>query len=226
MSRISGGDAAPSAPAPAARSSPPGWRDPRLWIGVAIVAVSVVVGARVLASSDDTVAVWAVAADASRGDHLASADLVGERVRFTGDDDLGRYYQTTDELPADLTLLRDLGAGELLPRTAVGAASDPHTAQISIEVSPGLVPTDVTRGSVVDVYLVAGRGDGRGGGRAEPGPALERVRVVDAPSTAAGFGGEAQRQLVLALDDDAVADYYARLGALTDPVLTVVSHPR
>ena len=35
---------------------PPGWRDPRLWIGVAIVAVSVLVGALVLGTSDDTVA--------------------------------------------------------------------------------------------------------------------------------------------------------------------------
>ena len=41
---------------------PPGWRDPRLWIGVAIVAVSVVVGSRLLAAADDSVAVWALPA--------------------------------------------------------------------------------------------------------------------------------------------------------------------
>ena len=35
--------------------------DPRLWVGVAIVAVCVVAGARLLAAADDTVAVWAVA---------------------------------------------------------------------------------------------------------------------------------------------------------------------
>ena len=42
---------------------PPGWRDPRLWIGIAIVAVSVVAGARLLAAADDSVTVWAAAAD-------------------------------------------------------------------------------------------------------------------------------------------------------------------
>ena len=35
-------------PPPAVRASTPGWRDPRLWVGVAIVAVSVVGGARLL----------------------------------------------------------------------------------------------------------------------------------------------------------------------------------
>ena len=61
-----GGDAAPSrpgiaeaAPAPAVRRLRSSrWRDPRLAVGVVLVAASVVVGARVLAAADDTVAVW------------------------------------------------------------------------------------------------------------------------------------------------------------------------
>src|SRR6478736_5540715 len=62
----------PSTPT-AVRATRPGWRDPRLWVGVLIVAVSVVAGARVLAAADDTVAVWAVAADAGPGAALTEA---------------------------------------------------------------------------------------------------------------------------------------------------------
>jgi hypothetical protein len=43
---------------PALRVRRPGWRDPRLWIGVVLVAGSVVAGARLLAAADDTVQVW------------------------------------------------------------------------------------------------------------------------------------------------------------------------
>ncbi|WP_299052203.1 hypothetical protein [uncultured Nocardioides sp.] len=49
-----GGDrAAPDVPV-ATRARTPGWRDPRLWIGVLIVAVSVVVGVRLVSSADDS----------------------------------------------------------------------------------------------------------------------------------------------------------------------------
>ncbi|MBW6551905.1 hypothetical protein MMA91_24640, partial [Salmonella enterica] len=58
------------APPPAVRASTPGWRDPRLWVGVAIVAVSVVGGARLLASADDTVAVYGVVTDMGAGDEV------------------------------------------------------------------------------------------------------------------------------------------------------------
>src|SRR6185436_1849467 len=51
----------------ARRAAAPGWRDPRLWIGVAIVAASVLVGALVLGSSDDTVPVWAAGDEMGAG---------------------------------------------------------------------------------------------------------------------------------------------------------------
>ncbi len=51
----------------ATRSRRPGWRNPRLLLGIVLVAGSVVLGARLLAAADDTVAVWAVAADLPTG---------------------------------------------------------------------------------------------------------------------------------------------------------------
>ena len=216
-------------PRPATRSSTPGWRDPRLWIGVAIVAVSVVVGARVLASADDTVAVWAVADDVGTGDTLTEADLVSTRLRFADEADASRYFLVDDELPADLALTRTLGAGELLPRSALGSAEEAGTVDVSLEVPPGLVPPEVGTGSVVSVYLVAAPvedGQAATGGstpRTEDDagvPALSGVTVVDAPAAdqlTPGLG----RQLVLAVEEDDVAAYYRRLGALDDPLLSV-----
>ena len=67
------GDATDAA-TPAQRVRRPGWRDPRLWIGVVLVAGSVVAGARLLAAADDTVQVWAAATDLGAG---ARADRGG-----------------------------------------------------------------------------------------------------------------------------------------------------
>ena len=103
VSRNLGSSGAPHA-AQAVRVTRPGWRDPRLWVGVLIVAVSVVAGARVLASADDTVSVWAAARDMGAGDTITADDLVVRRVRFGETTGLERYFGAASDLPAELRL--------------------------------------------------------------------------------------------------------------------------
>ncbi|GAA4730570.1 hypothetical protein GCM10023350_12280 [Nocardioides endophyticus] len=218
------GARAVSAVPPAARATTPGWRDPRLWVGLLIVAASVVAGSRLLAAADDTVAVWAVAADAGPGAALTEGDLVVHRVRFAESDDLAGYYRVDDTLPGELRLVRGVGAGELLPRGAVGAADQPtDTVELPVAVESDQVPPAVQAGSVVDVYLVGDPARGEAAA-VEPGtPVLQEATVVDAPTSDGGFGGAAgQRQLVLAVPQDDAAAYFAAVAAFESPLLTVV----
>jgi hypothetical protein len=223
------GNPGAQAPPVAVRARTPGWRDPRLWIGIAIVAVSVVAGARLLASADDTVAVWATASDMGAGDLVTEADLEVRRVRFADGEDLDRYFRADDELPADLQLTRGVGAGELLPRAAVGAAAEGDRLQVSIEVAPGRVPTAVDSGAVVDVYVLdpGGADPGRGSRDLEGlDPALAEATVVDAPAPDASFGATSGlRQLVLAVPEEEVAGFYALLGSMQDPAIHVTLDP-
>lgn len=209
----------------ATRAATPGWRDPRLWVGVAIVAASVLVGVRVLASADDTVAVWAVASDAGAGEALSGDDLVTQRVRFADEEALARYYAVDDTLPAELRLLRSMGSGELLPRAAVGSAGSQDTAEISLAVAPLLMPPAVGAGSIVDVYL-SERGVAAERTRREAPaaavPALSEVSVVEAPPPDETFAASGDRQLVLAVATGDVGAFYGRLNALGDPVVTIV----
>lgn len=227
-------DLGPASVPPAVRTTTPGWRDPRLWIGVAIVAASVVIGSRVLASADDTVQVWAVADDVAPGAPLTEDDLVARRVRFADGEDLDRYVEVGAELPAELALSRALGAGELLPRSAIGAPDDGDTVTLSIAVPPLLVPTAIGPGSVVDVYVTgdvtdgagaAGDEGGTGGGGdgvPDPGiPVLDDVRVVAAPPAGESLSPGGERQVELAVPGDAVADYYAAVAGLAAPVVSV-----
>jgi hypothetical protein len=207
--------AVPEAPAPvppATRATRSGWRDPRLWIGLLIVAVSVVAGARLLAAADDTVAVWAVATDAGPGARLDPGDLVAHRVRFADDGDLAGYFTVDDELPADLRLSRGVGAGELLPRNAIGSADAADSVELPVAVDAEQVPPTVRSGSVVTVYLLG-----------KDGPLLTEATVVDAPPLDSTFGSTTgRRQLVLAVPADDATRFLDALGKAREPVLTVV----
>jgi hypothetical protein len=211
---------------PAVRARTPGWRDPRLWVGVAIVAVSVVAGARLVGSADESVPVWAVAEDMGAGDAVAAEDLVAHRVRFVDPAQLDLYFPADEALPADLQLVRGVGAGELLPRAALGAASESGTVQLPVAVDGTLVPPSVQSGSVVDVYVTAGDGSGeqpgdeRGGTSARP--VLEGVTVIEAPPLDEGFAATGKRQLVLGVTDDQAAAFFRAVGSVTTPVLTVL----
>lgn len=205
-------------PAPATRVSRAGWRDPRLWIGLLLVAGSVVLGARVLAAADDTVAVWAVADDLGVGSALTEDDLVAVRVRFEDATELDRYFPADQPLPSGQVLVRGVGAGELLPRAAVGDGEAVGTVRLPLDIEPHRVPPGVDAGSVVDVWV---GGAGRRTGVAD-GPALSAVTVVEAPPAEESFAVSGTRQLVLAVADDQVGPFLALLDGAEDPVVRVV----
>ena len=212
----------PDAP-PAVRASAPGWRDPRLWVGVVIVAVSVIAGARLVGAADDTVAVWAVADDMGAGDTVTADDLVAQQVRFADAGQLDHYFTAAEELPADLQLQRGVAAGELLPRAAVGPDAAGRTLQLPVAVDATLVPPSVRAGAVVDVHLTGATDDGaparaRGGDRA----VLSAVTVIDAPALDEGFAVSGKRQLVLGVTEEQASDFFAAVGKVDNPVLTVV----
>ena len=132
---------------PATRTRTPGWRDPRLWVGVVVVAGSVLLGARVVGAADDTVTVWAAAEELPAGAPLRPDDLVAARVRFADEADLAAYLPTSQELPADAVLGRSVGAGELVPGAALGAGGDSDLLQLAVAVEPEQLARAVAAGS-------------------------------------------------------------------------------
>jgi hypothetical protein len=223
--RVSSDLGASGAP-PAVRAASPGWRDPRLWIGVAIVAVSVVVGARLVGSADESVTVWAVASDLGPGDTVAADDLTARRVRFVDPDDLDRYFLAEEELPADLRLQRGVGEGELLPRSAVGTSTGSDAMELPVAVETTQVPPGVQSGWVVDVYLTGSPAAGQSGQTPVTGaggrPVLTGVTVLDAPPPAESFAVSGQRQVVLGVTDAEAQRFFRATGSVDAPSLTIV----
>lgn len=193
----------------AARARRPGWRDPRLWIGFAVIAASVVAGARILGGADDTVAVWAVARDLGAGDTIAEGDVVARQVDFAEDETRARYLPADEGLPAeDRHLLRGLGVGELLPRAALGSTEESDLQQVPVWAPAEAVPPGLEAGEVVDVWAAGGER------RAER--LLDDVVVVDVPEVAQTFGPQGNRQVVLGVPRSADGELASTISAAVD----------
>jgi hypothetical protein len=188
MSRVTK-DLGPSDTPAAARSVTQPWRDPRLWIGVALVAGSIALGARVLAGADDTTQVWAARADLQPGTTLTPDDLIATPVRLDAVA-ADRYLAVDAAWPDDDQLLRAVGQGELLPTAAIGP---PATGLVAVPVSvpPGAVPPSLVVGAVVDVWVTAGD-------RQEAAsPVLDDVVVLELPAADEMLGAAGDRQVVV-----------------------------
>lgn len=208
---------------PATRASAPGWRDPRLWIGIAIVAASVVAGALVLGSSDATVPVWAASDAMGTGHVLTADDLTVRRVSFAEASDRDLYFGADEQLPAHPRLVHGVGAGELLARAAVGTSDAVSLRQVPISVAADQVPTEVAVGARVDVYLrpsshTSCQGTPVCNGR----PVLTGVTVLDAPAVDQQFGSDGRRMLVLGTSDAEARSFFRLLASADDASLTVV----
>ncbi len=184
----------------AVRTSTTGWRDPRLWIGIALVAGSVLIGANLLSSDDDTVEMWAAAHDLAPGVAVSTDDF--EIVTVDLAEVTDTYLRADGTLPGDV-VQRPVGAGELVPAASLGAplADEVEVALWAPAVS---VPDAVRAGALVDVWVVPDDGE------SDRSPVLSAVRVVAAPRDGDALGPVGDRQVVVAVPDE-IAD---RIGPL------------
>ena len=146
----------PPASPRASRLPVPGWLDGRLVLGVLLVLVSVVVGARVLSTADRSSLVWAAATDLTAGSQLSSDDLQPVRVRLfeTG----ARYLAADGEPPVGYVLDQAVGAGELLPQDALSRpGADVDFRLVTVPVEAGHYPPALREDARVDLWVTPER---------------------------------------------------------------------
>jgi hypothetical protein len=185
---------------PARRLGSSRWRDPRLAVGVILVAASVVLGARVVASADDTVPVWSLRHDVPTGSSLTADDVTVTHIHFESADDADRYFDGDQSLPPDLVADHDLVAGELLARSALTKPESKAVDQLTLPVTEGLYPVDLAPGDRVDVWVTQDESD-------DPSPDGERllddVAVLDVDAADSSLDSSSTVVLVALEPDDA-----------------------
>jgi hypothetical protein len=199
----------------ATRSHPPGWRNPRLLLGIVLVAGSVVLGARLLSTADDTVGVWAVDRDVPAGATLDRGDLERRQIRFPDAATADGYLAAGDDLPAGATLNRPVSAGELLARSAFGELVGAKLVEVPISVVSDDLPATVRQGSVVDVW-VAPKVSAPGESRVKAVPVLTDVVVVAVPRTSESLAPQTTRQVIIGVPAARSGDIGAAIGAISD----------
>lgn len=126
--------------------------DPRLLIGVLLVAASVGGVYAVMSAADRTVVVYAAASTINPGDRIYLADLRATNVRLGEVTD--RYLAAADVPTDGLVVTRTVAAGELVPVSAAGSAASIRTASVVI-TSTGQLSTALAPGVVVDVWAAS-----------------------------------------------------------------------
>ncbi len=181
---------APSLPAtPAARLRRPSWRDPRFLIGLFLVLASVALGARVVAAADHTIPVYAARSTLPTGTPLQARLLEVVRMRITGSH--APYLDARVPLPSGQVLLRTVGSGEVLPRSAIGPAGQVNERPVSIPLD-GAPPSGLSVGGLVDVWA-SEKADASGGSAKsyqEPAPIAQRVEVFHIDTADSSLAGQ------------------------------------
>jgi hypothetical protein len=211
----------------ARRLATPGWLDGRLVLGVLLVLVSVVVGARVLSAADRSTLVYAVNKDLTAGSILQSGDLEQVRVRLF--DNADRYIAVGSTPINGYVVRRAVSAKELLPREALDTPQrDVDFRYVTVAVQSDHLPNGLKRDQQVDVWVTPdldGQQDEPAPDGAEtppgsPGAApadgkelelrgaqlvLQGVAVLSVADQGGGFGGSTAVPVELQVKPDEVA---------------------
>ena len=164
-------------PAPsAARLKSPSWLDGRLVIGVVLVLLSVVVGAKIISSSQRYDVMWAASRDIAPGTRLIKSDLVQVDVRFK--DHGALYISAAGASPVGRVTVSPLASGQLIPLVAVPCYA---AARSSARHDPGRA-TAYARGNdlhgvQVDLYVTPKTLNGQA--QATPQLVLANVTIAD-----------------------------------------------
>jgi hypothetical protein len=192
-------------------------------VGVAVVAVCTLLGARLLGGADDSVGVWAARGPMASGQPLTSADLVRREVSFEGQGVADRYLSADAALPHGVELARDVGSGELVPRAALGGSAEQSLTEVPLSASTEAVPSTVRVGTVVDVWVTpdGAVADAPADGRGAPRSVLvfDDVAVLSVPRSSTSLGPTATRQVIVGVDADQEAHLARSLAALVGGVV-------
>ncbi|SIN70828.1 SAF domain-containing protein [Agromyces cerinus] len=136
--------------------------DPRLIIGIALIAGSTFGVWTLVSGLDDGVEVYVARDTLASGTRIQVDDLDTESVRLGAS---AQRYLVAGEFPeGGLVVARTIEAGELVPDASVDATDRAGLATVVVP-SRGPLPADVAAGTRVDVWTAAER---KGGGYEPP----------------------------------------------------------
>ncbi|ANC32892.1 SAF domain-containing protein [Isoptericola dokdonensis] len=196
---------APSAP----RLRRPTWRDPRLVVGLLLVATSVALGSWVVSGADRTVPVYAAAATLTPGEPVGPDSLRVVDVNLGDEQDV--YLRADAGPPEGRVALRVVDEGELVAVAALGDAAAVDVRSVAVPVASGLSER-IRAGAAVDLWFVPSPG-GEAGSGPDPVPVVEGVVVEQVDVAESGLVVSDQGTLHVLVPQDDLPGVLSALGA-------------
>lgn len=191
----------------ASRLRRPSWRDPRLLVGLVIVAGAMALGSWAVSAAAASTPVYLARATLTPGERVTAADLVIAQVRLDAAE-VALYLPAGAAPPQGLVVLRTVADGELVPRSAVGdaAALEFRPVPVSVEVAPS---SGVAPGALVDLWVTPAAVDGVQA--EEPRPLASGLEVAEVARPTGGFAVGGRTIVHVLVPTDLLPDI---LGAL------------
>jgi hypothetical protein len=193
-----------------------------------LVAVCALLGATVLDRTDRSVGVWVAARPLASGAPVATEDLVSRQISFADQADADRYLSADRPVPGGSTLARDIGRGELVPRTALSTTTGASVVEVPLSVDTDAVPSTVEVGDLVDVWVtpdttVHDNGTSTGSQQARSALVFDDVAVLAAPRSSSSLGPSSTRQVIVGVGHDQQGRLPTALAALASGTVTLTS---
>lgn len=192
----------------AGRLRRPGWRDPRLLVGLLLIAISVTAVSAVVRSADETHPYYA-----ARDTLTPGTVVTRDHVKVVNAKIDGAAYLAPGEEPWGKVVTRVVGGGEFLPADALAAADSFDARTIAVRTTLPLAD-GIDAGSIVDIYLTTGDDEARTTAVAE-GLVVESVEHDDG-----SFSASTVETVYVVVPQDDIADLLDALA--TDGDISVV----
>lgn len=179
---------------------------PRYLLGLILIVTSFLSALLISSASDRTITVWASSTDLAPGKIIEEKDITPVKVRLLNNAE--QYLDAKVEI-VGTSVVRRIGAAELIPSFALSTQADTSLQRVPIQVERLMSPLGLSAGDIVDIYGVPNQLSSQSGVVSEL--ILESVGVENIDNSGGEIGGAIG--ITLLVPDTLVPDLIATMSS-------------
>lgn len=178
---------------------------PRYLLGLILIITSFISAFLISSASDRTITVWASSTDLAPGKIIEEKDITPVKVRLLSNAE--QYLDASFEI-VGTSVVRKIGAAELIPSFALSPQVDTSLQRVPIQVERLMSPVGLGAGDLVDIYGIPNQMASQSGVVSEL--ILESVGIEEIDDSARELGGAIG--ITLLVPDSLVSDLISTMS--------------
>lgn len=178
---------------------------PRYLLGLILIITSFISAFLISSASNRTITVWASSTDLAPGKIIEEKDITPVKVRLLSNAE--QYLDASVEI-VGTSVVRKIGAAELIPSFALSPQVDTSLQRVPIQVERLMSPVGLGAGDLVDIYGIPNQMASQSGVVSEL--ILESVGIEEIDDSARELGGALG--ITLLVPDSLVSDLISTMS--------------